>query len=236
LGTHWKNTLKHFLRDMKSFETLCEKLGYSFQDEQLLITALTHRSMGEPNNERLEFLGDALLNFVIAEKLYQELPDLPEGELSRLRASLVKGDTLADLAKELTINRYMRLGVGEIKTGGAERASILANSLEAMIGAIHLDGGTAVCQDRILQWFEARLIQTVSMGVQKDPKTRLQEYLQSKKLPLPDYKILSVSGQAHAQVFKVECTVSGLKESAIGEGRSRRRAEQDAAQKFLEYL
>ncbi len=221
---------------MDHLSPLCIRLGHHFNDLTLLEMALTHRSMGAMNNERLEFLGDSLLNLIIAEKLYREYPNLTEGELSRLRANLVKGETLAILGKELLINEYLRLGIGEIRSGGAERKSILANTIEAIIGAIYLDSNLEACRERVLTWFADRLDAISFTGVQKDPKTQLQEYLQSKKLALPEYIILSIKGEAHSQIFHVECRVRGLKQVSVGFGTSRRRAEQDAAQKFLQTL
>lgn len=215
------------------FDKLYEKLGYQFQDVSFLEMALTHRSRGIINNERLEFLGDSVLNFSIAEKLFQEYPKLSEGGLSRLRANLVNGDVLAALAKELTINQYLRLGAGEMKSGGLHRKSILANVVEAVIGAIYLDGGMHICRERIMVWFASRLEEIIAQGVTKDPKTRLQEYVQSRKLTLPKYVILKIEGREHNQIFQVECRVVGLSKTAIGEGTSRRRAEQNAAEKLL---
>ncbi|HVV67879.1 MAG TPA: ribonuclease III [Gammaproteobacteria bacterium] len=219
---------------MKSpLEKLNEQLGYTFRDISLLETALTHRSYGHINNERLEFLGDALLNFYIAEKLFQGYPDLTEGGLSRMRANLVNGDALAELARKLKINDYLRLGAGEQKSGGVQRSSILSNAMEAIIGAIYLDGGAAACQQCILNWLSNQIAAITTQGVQKDPKTQLQEFLQAKHLALPQYHVLSVDGREHNQVFKIECRVKGIPKNTIGKGSSRRRAEQDAAQKFL---
>jgi ribonuclease-3 len=216
-----------------ALEKLGEQLGYTFQDISLLETALTHRSYGNVNNERLEFLGDALLNFYTAEKLFREYPGLTEGGLSRMRANLVNGDALAELARELRINDYLRLGAGEQKSGGVQRNSILSNAMEAIIGAIYLDGGAEACQQRILSWLSSQIAAIITSGVQKDPKTQLQEFLQAKHLALPQYQVLSVDGREHNQVFKIECRVKGIPKNAIGKGTSRRRAEQDAAQKFL---
>lgn len=221
---------------MKTLAPLYEKLGYTFQDPNLLVTALTHRSLGERNNERLEFLGDALLNFCIAEKLFHEHAQLQEGQLSRLRANLVNGDILNTLAQHLEISHYLRLGAGELKSGGAQRRSILANAMEAIIGAIYLDGGIAVCQQWINTWFSSAEIIAASRGVKKDPKTQLQEYTQARKLNLPHYAILTQTGKEHNQVFKVKCSVAEISMEAIGKGVSRRRAEQAAAEALLNLL
>lgn len=221
---------------MTDFAPLYQRLHYRFKQIALLEAALTHRSLGEPHNERLEYLGDSLLNFIIAEKLYKECPQLTEGELSRLRATLVKGDTLTELAKELNLNEYLRLGSGEIKTGGAQRASILANVVEAVIGAVYLDAGFEVCQELVQNWFGSRITAAAAEGVQKDSKTQLQEYLQGHKLPLPEYTILSVEGEAHSQFFKVVCKVAGLPYSSVGEGTTRRKAEQIAAKNYLSLI
>lgn len=217
-----------------SLEKLCNRLGYQFKNMSFLEMALTHRSRGLTNNERLEFLGDSVLNFCISAKLFAEQPKLTEGGLSRLRSNLVNGEVLAQMAKELTIHEFLRLGVGEMKSGGLHRKSILANVFEAVVGAIYLDGGIDVCCECIITWFESRFLEISSRGIIKDPKTRLQEYLQSKKFPLPKYSVLSVEGYEHNQIFKVECRMSGLGKSAVGEGTSRRRAEQSAAERFLQ--
>ena len=178
-------------------ETLCQQLDYRFKNPQLLEDALSHRSFrGNKNNERLEYLGDAVLNFVIAAALFRQNIRAREGELSRLRANLVRGETLTDLAKEFELGKYLRLGAGELKTGGAQRKSILADGMEAVVGAIYLDGGFKVCEACILRWYESRLENVETLPDLKDPKTRLQEYLQAKKLPLPIYTILALEGPA----------------------------------------
>lgn len=217
-------------------EQLCQRVGYHFSNQALLMEALTHRSAGSPNNERLEFLGDSLLNFIIAARLYEIYPQLAEGELSRLRANMVCGETLAGIAKELMINKCFHMGQGEIRSGGADRQSILANALEAIIGAIYLDTDIERCRERVLSWYATRMDAINEKGVQKDPKTVLQEYLQSQKLPLPEYKITEITGKAHTQIFHVECSVQGLPHVGLGNGTSRRRAEQDSAEKFLQHL
>jgi ribonuclease III len=218
------------------FDKLHEALGYHFKDVILLEMALTHRSRAAINNERLEFLGDAILSFFVAEHLFHQYPQLTEGGLSRLRANLVNGEMLAELAKELTISDYLRLGVGEMKSGGLGRKSILSNVMEAIIGAVYLDGGISDCRECVLRWFASRFDMLTSQGVMKDPKTRLQEYLQAKKMSLPQYIVLDVEGREHNQLFKVQCRISGLTEKVQGTGSSRRRAEQSAAENFLQLL
>lgn len=218
-------------------ETLCEKLSYQFKNPELLEDALSHRSFrGNKNNERLEYLGDAVLNFVIAAALFRQNSKAREGELSRLRANLVRGETLTNLAREFELGKYLRLGAGELKTGGAQRRSILADGMEAVVGAIYLDGGFQACEACILCWYENRLENVEAIPDLKDPKTRLQERLQAKKLALPVYTILALEGPAHQQSFKVECQLQGLPNKAIGIGSSRRRAEQKAAEKILAEL
>lgn len=220
----------------QTLQHLCKHLGYIFQELALLELALTHRSYGAKNNERLEFLGDSLLNFCIAEKLFNQYPDYQEGDLSRLRANLVNGEVLAKLARELGINQHICLGMGELKSGGLERKSILANTMEAIIGAIYLDGGMNACKKCITTWFSDAFIQATSRGAQKDPKTRLQEYTQAKKMTLPVYAVLSVQGNEHKQQFCTACHIPELSHQVIGVGTSRKRAEQDAATKLLALL
>lgn len=221
---------------MRSLRTLSRKLEYTFNDTQLLEAALTHRSVGSANYERLEFLGDAILSFIISEQLYQRFSKADEGTLSRCRASLVKGETLAELASELQLGEFLNLGPGELKSGGFRRESILADALEAIIGAVYLDGGFEAVKALVLALYQdhlARVSPTVSL---KDPKTRLQEYLQSRRLPLPNYEMTGAEGKAHKQTFTVTCTVEGLEQVAIGTGSSRRKAEQAAALQVLEML
>ncbi len=221
----------------RALDDLVNRLGWQFQDPGLLETALTHRSAGSRNNERLEFLGDAVLGFVIAEWLYQAFTEVSEGQLSRLRASLVKGETLAGIARQLDLGDYLRLGSGELKSGGFRRDSILSDALEAVLGAIYLDGGFEACKAMIRTLFADRLGELSSLDEHKDPKTRLQEYLQSRKLVLPVYEVLGVSGKAHRQHFVVECRVDATGEHVVrGEGSSRRRAEQSAAENMLMQL
>lgn len=210
-------------------------LGYVFQQAELLEEALTHRSASSRNNERLEFLGDALLNVVIAEYLFQRYPRASEGELSRLRASLVKGETLAELARGLSVGDWLRLGAGELKSGGFRRESILSDTLEAIFGAVYLDAGWNACRDLVLQLYRDQLMRLASAGELKDPKTRLQEYLQARQQPLPIYNVLEISGEPHAQTFTVECVTSGGVRT-IASGSSRRKAEQEAARQLLEQI
>ena len=218
-------------------ENLCKNLGYQFNNPELLADALSHRSFrGNRNNERLEYLGDSALNFVVAALLFQQNSYAREGELSRLRANLVRGETLTDLAKELDLGKYIRLGAGELKTGGAQRKSILADAMEAVIGAIYLDGGLPACERCILRWYKTRLENIETLPDLKDPKTRLQEYLQARKFSLPLYTVLALEGPAHQQIFKVVCQVAEFAQEAIGMGTSRRRAEQAAAEKILAEL
>jgi len=211
-----------------------KKLGYQFNNSALLEQALTHRSCKGQHNERLEFLGDAILGLVIAEALFQNFPKTREGDLTRMRASLVKGVTLAEIAKELDIAQHLRLGPGELKSGGSRRESIQADAVEAVLGAIYLDSGADACKDRILQWFGSRL-HSIEPGVQKDSKTLLQEYLQGRRLALPQYTVVAIEGDAHDQTFTVRCTVDG-RQAVQASGSSRRKAEQDCAQAILEQL
>ena len=218
---------------MKTPDELCQKLGYQFKDESLLAMAITHRSFSANNNERIEFLGDSLLNMIIAEALYKRFPNLREGELSRIRALLVSGKTLAELANEFNLGVFLRLGAGEKNTGGHRRNSTLADAVEALIGAIYLESGFDVCRERVLSWFEPRIAVLNPESSHKDAKTRLQEFLQARKLPLPDYQLLDTEGADHQQTFIVSCSVSLLKSTISASGSSRRKAEQAAAEKVL---
>jgi len=211
-------------------------IAYQFTERSYLEIALTHRSVGSSNNERLEFLGDAILNYVIAEALYHQFPDVDEGKLSRLRASLVRGSTLAVLARDLNLGDFIVLGPGELKSGGFRRESILAGTLEAIIGAVLQDGGFESAKHFILNLYQTALDEVCAERELKDPKTRLQEYLQAKKRTLPSYSIISVDGEGHSQRFTVDCDVEGLDEKVIGLGESRRKAEQNAASNTLELL
>jgi ribonuclease III len=215
---------------------LQQRLGYSFSDPELLNRALTHRSHTGRNYERLEFLGDSILNFIIAEHLFHQFPAAREGQLSRLRARMVRRDTLADIAREWQLGDFLIMGSGELKSGGFERASILSDVLEAIIGGIYLEAGMAVVAERIVAWFETRLQVLTLDRSQKDPKSLLQEYLQAKQCPLPEYSIIGVEGKSHDQVFTVECVVTLLAEPVTGVASSRRDAEQLAARQALASL
>ncbi|MEQ1559757.1 MAG: ribonuclease III [Methyloglobulus sp.] len=221
---------------IKKPEQLAEKLGLSFNEPQLFAMALTHRSVGARNNERLEFLGDAILGFVIAQKLYAAFPVADEGTLSRLRASLVNESSLAELARKHNLGDYLFLGSGELKSGGFRRDSILSDALEAIIGALFNDQGIAACQDWVSQLFAEKLQALSSDNWQKDPKTQLQELMQAKRMELPEYTLIDMSGLAHEQVFKVKCRVSLIDEPCIGIGVSRKKAEQSAAEMMLAKL
>jgi len=220
----------------ENFTLLIERLGHSFQMPDLLATALTHRSFGQPHNERLEFLGDALLSYLIADWLYHRFPKIREGSLTRLRAQLVKGDSLAEIARQIELGKFLRLGSGELKSGGWRRTSILADALEAVIAAIYLDAGQEACRKVVMRLFDERLHQLSVDEVTKDPKTSLQELLQARKVSLPEYRVLRVSGEDHDQYFEVECIVALLAQPVTGAAKSRRRAEQMAAQRALEAL
>lgn len=219
-----------------TYQKLCRKLGYFFADLGLLELALTHRSFGGKNNERLEFLGDSILSYVIAEELFHRFEKAKEGELSRLRASLVKGATLADVAREFSLGDYLKLGAGELKSGGFRRDSILEDTVEAIIGAIYLDAGMDTCREHVLRWFKTRLDATSLKIVTKDAKTLLQEYLQARKHALPLYDVVDIIGEPHDQTFHVHCTIELCSEPVIGIGNSRRIAEQKAAADMLAML
>ena len=221
---------------MADIARLQKVLGYQFDNVELLQLALTHCSAGNQNNERLEFLGDSILNHIVAEALYLRYPSANEGEMSRMRASLVKGETLAEIARDLTLGDFLVLGVGERKSGGHRRNSILADTLEAIIGAILLDSDVERCRGTVLAWVEPRLQVLSASADNKDAKTRLQEFLQGRNYPLPQYDLLGVQGSDHAQQFKVACRLSKPQLVAEGNGSSRRRAEQDAAMTALERL
>ena len=216
----------------ESKKRLLDRIDYPFRDTSLFDLALTHRSHGSVNNERLEFLGDAALNFIIGHAVYERLPQVKEGDLSRYRANLVKGATLTEIAKELEIGQCLNLGAGELKSGGHRRASILADTVEAIIGAVYLDGGMATCEKVVMGLFSGRLA-NLSENTLRDPKTHLQEFMQARGRPLPNYEVISVTGEAHSQFFTVECKVDGLKTPAVGEGSSRRTAEKKAAENAL---
>ncbi|MFA7241208.1 MAG: ribonuclease III [Sulfuricellaceae bacterium] len=214
-------------------EALCRQLGYRFHKPELLRQALTHRSHSSPNNERLEFLGDSVLNCATATRLYHLYGRVAEGDLSRMRAHLVKEATLGDIAASLKLGDYLLLGEGELKSGGFRRPSILADGLEAIFGAIYLDGGFAEAERVINTLYEPLVKELDPKTLGKDPKTLLQECLQSRKIPLPQYNVITISGEAHEQHFVMECVIPSLKISATGAGNSRRSAEQTAAGKVF---
>jgi ribonuclease-3 len=213
----------------QSLSRLERQLGHSFQNQELMLLALTHRSFAGRNNERLEFLGDAILNFVAGEALFERFPQAREGQLSRLRARLVKGETLAVLARGFELGEYLRLGSGELKSGGFRRESILADALEALIGAIYLDAGMDVARERVLAWLANELDSLTLVDTNKDPKTRLQEFLQSRAVELPRYEVVDIQGEPHCRTFFVQCEVALLNDKTQGQGASRRIAEQVAA-------
>jgi ribonuclease-3 len=213
---------------------LQQRLGCRFADNGLLIRALTHRSVGSDNNERLEYLGDAVLSFVVAEMLFEAHPEASEGELSRYRASLVSGDALGAVALELGLGELLNLGEGERKSGGKRRASILADALEALIGAVYLDQGLDAARAVAARLLQRRLEELPGACELKDAKTRLQEWLQGRGLGLPEYKVLEITGEPHEQLFRIRCDIGELAIAAEAQGSSRRRAEQEAASLVLE--
>jgi len=217
-------------------EALQDGLGYRFQNARLLQQALTHRSHGTPHNERLEFLGDGVLNCLIAAELYTRFATLTEGELSRLRASLVREQRLHELAARLSLGDYLRLGEGELKSGGFRRPSILADALEAIIGAVFLDGGFEAATQVVAGLYQPLLETLDPKGTAKDPKTQLQEWLQGRKLSLPHYSVIATHGAAHDQRFEVECLIRELELRTVGTGPNRRLAEQEAARVAFERL
>ena len=210
---------------------LADELGFAFRRPELVRQALTHRSFGTPHNERLEFIGDAVLNCVIAEALFERFPAIPEGELSRVRASLVNRETLARLARSVSLAGEIRLGDGEARSGGAERPSILANALEAVFGAVYIDGGYVAARAAILRVYAEEWEGLDPAALSKDAKTRLQEWLQARRTPVPEYVVTALAGEAHAQTFKIECRIPALGIVASGSGPSRRAAEQVAAER-----
>lgn len=220
----------------KSSKRFCQLLGYQFKDRSLLQQALTHRSAGEKNNERLEFLGDALLGAIIAEALYQRFPGADEGQLTRLRASLVRRESLASLAEALELGEHLHLGNGERKSGGWGRTSTLANALEAVIGAVYADAGFKLARGVVLGLFSPALQSLSLASVKKDPKTELQELLQARGFSVPSYQVTSLQGEPHERLFTVRCVGMGIPDGVKGQGTSRRRAEQAAADKALEFL
>jgi len=215
---------------------LASRLGHSFTDPALLEQALSHRSAAGRSYERLEFLGDAVLNFLITEALFERFPHAQEGELTRLRARLVRGETLAAIARGLELGQFLRLGGGELKSGGRDRDSILADALEAVVGAVYWDAGMEPCRRTVRALFESRLAAISTGDTGKDAKTRLQEHLQAVGLPLPEYRVVEERGAAHERWFTVECRAHGLAAPALGQAASRRKAEQAAAAKALASL
>jgi ribonuclease-3 len=210
--------------------------GYAFKDTALLDLALTHRSASKANNERLEYLGDSFLNFAIARRLFELRPTDSEGDLSRARAALVKEPTLAAIGQRLNVDMHLTLGPGELRSGGAQRAAILADAVEALLGAVLLDGGAAAAEAVVDRLFAAEFKSLPDASALKDPKTRLQEWLQGRGMPLPSYVVTAVHGRDHEQVFTVECEVREQNAHTTGQGQSRRRAEQEAAAAMLAVL
>jgi ribonuclease-3 len=222
--------------DAKTHEALQARLQHRFADDKLLALALTHRSFGSPHNERLEFLGDSVLNLAVSRMLFMALQQLPEGDLSRVRANLVKQETLHKLASDLGLSGMVRLGEGEMRSGGQHRPSILADALEAIIGAVFVDAGYEATQQLVLRLFEKVDLSPNMTVSAKDPKTELQEWLQARRWQLPVYRVVGTTGAAHQQTFDVECEVTELKQSQRGIGSSRRSAEQAAALAMLQWL
>lgn len=213
---------------------LADTTGYSFGNPDLLRQALTHRSFGAAHNERLEFLGDGVLNCVVAAVIFERFPQLPEGELSRLRASLVNQQSLFETSQQIDLGGHLLLGEGEVKSGGAQRPSMLADALEALIGAVFLDGGFEAARALVLRLFAQPLESADPQNVGKDAKTLLQELLQARRLALPQYSVIATVGEAHEQSFRVECAIPELNIRTRGEGNSRRSAEQVAARRAYE--
>lgn len=211
-------------------------LGYTYQNKAFLLRALTHRSVGAKNNERLEFLGDSLVNFMIADLLYHQFLKISEGDLSRIRAHLVKGDTLAEIGKEFNLSEFLKLGPGELKSGGFRRISIIADAVEAIIASIYEDGGLDACREFVHRIYESRLEDLDPKEIGKDPKTRLQELLQAQQEPLPEYTVISVNGPAHAQMFTISCYVVKLNTKFEATASNRRKAEQKSAKQALQKL
>ena len=221
---------------IKKPEVLCKKLGLRFNNPHLFTIALTHRSASSTNNERLEFLGDSVLNLAVSELLFSRLGSLPEGDLSRVRANLVKQETLHQLAVELGLPEVLKLGEGEMRSGGQKRPSILADALEAIIGAVYLDAGFAAAQALVHRLFNAVEINPQMEAIGKDPKTELQEWLQGRRMKLPQYRVVGTLGVAHKQSFDVECEIPELRLAERGIGGSRRSAEQAAAAAMLQTI
>lgn len=221
---------------MSALPVLQTRIGYTFSQPDLLQQALTHRSFSATNNERLEFLGDSVLNFIIAHQLFNLFSHLPEGDLSRLRAKLVKEASLAEIATSLHLGDALKLGEGELKSAGWRRPSILADALEAIVGAVYLDGGFDAAQQVVALLYREKLHTIDPKSIDKDAKSQLQEYLQSKKMDLPEYQVVSIEGEAHAQTFTVQCFIKKLKLTTTGVGTSRRVAEQQAAKLAMDSI
>lgn len=236
MSSHSLNTRHLQNSPVKNQSDFFHKIGYVFKQPELLQEALTHRSFGYPHNERLEFLGDSALNCAVSALLFRLFPLLPEGNLSRLRANLVNQHALFELASALGLGELIRLGEGERKSGGHYRPSILANALEAVIGAIYLEGGFLEVENFVNNLYKPLLQNLDLETLGKDPKTMLQEYLQSRRVALPEYTVITTSGEAHRQKFRVECVIPKFNIRTIGEGTSRRRAEQDAAKQAYELI
>jgi len=217
-------------------QRLSTQIGYSFKDESLLAQALSHRSVGAINNERLEFIGDSILNCTVAQELYLRSPHAKEGVLSRTRANLVCEETLAEIAKSWNLGDLLILGPGEIKSGGFNRPSILSDAVEAIIGAIYIDADMQTAQDAVRRWYETRLSNAKAAKPVKDPKSELQEFVQRKQTQLPVYEVIEATGADHQLEFHVKCSVANMLKEALGTGSSRRRAEQEAARKALDLL
>ena len=217
-------------------ERLQQHLGYRFSEPALLAQALTHRSHGSPHNERLEFLGDSVLNCVVAAELFARFGEMPEGDLSRLRARLVRQEALHRLSQELGVGEHLRLGEGEMKSGGSARPSILADALEALFGAVFLDGGFEAAREVVRRLIQPLLAELDPHDPGKDPKTLLQEALQARRIALPQYTVLATRGAAHSQHFEVECLIPQLAVRTTGSGSSRRTAEQEAALRAFEQI
>ncbi len=217
------------------YSLLCARIDYQFDDPALLEEALTHRSASKASYERLEFLGDAVLNLVMGEYLFRQYPDLPEGRLTRLRANLVSEVGLVDVAGQLELGQFVRLGGGEARSGGRDRPSILADAMEAIFGAIFLESGFDACRATVLRVYESALKNLNTDNI-KDSKSALQEWLQARKHGLPEYRVVETVGRPHEQIFKVACIVAAKNHEVIGEASSRRAAEQDAAAKMLHWL
>lgn len=215
---------------------LQHRLGYEFKTPALLQLALTHRSHGASNNERLEFLGDSILNFIVGEALFKRFADVREGQLSRLRSQLVKGETLAEIAREFELGECLILGEGEMKSGGKSRDSILADTVEALIGAIYTETDFETCRTRVLTWYADRLASLTVDTTAKDAKSQLQEYLQGLRKPLPEYEVVEAAGESHAQIFTIECRVVLLKQPVRAQASNRREAEKLAATEVLRLL